>query len=406
MNARSLGCVALLIAMGKMAGGAELLLSEFKAEDERITEIIRNLALAFKTRICVEEAENDLPPLEVEGRLQFQFVRYTVSAKNASVGDVLDKIAGVAPAYAWSYDEATETYNIYPKENAPLSWEIDGLSAHNKTVDEVLTTVMPEFRRHRIGFWVGFGKLEWLKTRISFVTRSTKARQMLNLICRELGAVQYVVNWVPQSKVKGMVYFFPYFGRRAIVPPAVHPKGASSPETEPRTRAERETEPSPHGGPRATLSSDKDTYGWGETPVFTLSLRNTSEMPVKVRVKAPMPYTRLENHYFGTVVRCTVPRALHDRHQGTMLGYTYRTVTLRPGDHICCRSFNVPKYYHAGTYRFIGFFDGTLSRQESEEGLWNGVAVSDPITIRVEGRRPRRGVHQGSQPNQRVLVPR
>ena len=197
-------------------------LADFTVEKARITEVVNKLARASQISICVEEVrwfdrkgDTDARVRELERERKMGF---TFKLNQTTVEAILNKITTVDPDYTWERDGTTGIVNIYPKENAPLGWEIKNIAFKDKTFREIfISDDLLGLNVHGIEFFSGRGNLTWLDTLVSLNANNITARLALNQICKQLN---FKARWelfeLPSGRGTNALLMFQGYSRSPV----------------------------------------------------------------------------------------------------------------------------------------------------------------------------------------------
>jgi hypothetical protein len=198
--------------------GPEVKIDRFKVKRERITVVTRQLSLITGVPVCSEEARwfpgvSDTQS-EVDRLKKRRKRGLTLKAQGKTLAETLDALVSDDTRYAWRYDRDKSLVNLYPRENAPLDWQVERVELSERSYREIFVEGdLLGLSRHDIEFDPGRGRLSWLDTRVSVNMSHTVMRNVVNYLCSRLpfkaGWSLFEIGGEVPSRVIRMLMFFP-----------------------------------------------------------------------------------------------------------------------------------------------------------------------------------------------------
>lgn len=278
VNTGTLAVVCIVI-IACLLGSASFAIEEKKVEWKQITRVAQTLAREYQVRIGLEECVPLEGPRSANPRRKAAPTRaknIVVRPGQEEIGQVLDRVIAAEPDYVWQHDKATESFNIFPKKDAPLSFTMNGVELHNVTFREIfIEGDLLGLKKQDIQFNPGWGNYAWLESRVSLKVDGGSARLIMNRICSQL---PYKARWELRRT---------YYGRRLIGLLAFEGLGIFPGPAPGRTEMTRSRGPAamPSVPPRA----DRDGFAGGPPRPSNTPGTNQPGFVVQQTVEEPRP---------------------------------------------------------------------------------------------------------------------
>lgn len=195
--------IIVAITMFYLSAEGEMNDAELKSRsinNQNINETAVQVSRYFQRSICIEE------------KLNAERKSFSLNLEQASLDKILNEIVLIDENYIWETDEKTGIINIYPKQNDLLNWKINYLSIKGMSVKDIfMEKDLLELKKHNIEFFTGRGNLSWLDAKITLNINDLSARDVLNLLCKQLPfKARWQILKIMSSTNKGFLTFHGY----------------------------------------------------------------------------------------------------------------------------------------------------------------------------------------------------